>query len=300
MSDLRQYADGFFHFTQRERAGILSLVLLTLIVYLLRWYWPIPEDDKDYFRLFRKQIALLEQKDNPGLPLDDTRDLQNARPNNWDPFYFNPNTVAADQLSRFGWPQWLIQRFDKYRSKGGVFLKKEDVSRLYGLTPELFKKTEPYILLRPSETKNVPQHSDNRLAQPAETNMLELNAADSISLVGLKGIGPYMASKILRYRNALGGFVHFRQLTEIYGINAEQWEKVRPFLTVDSLLIRPLNLNTASFETLSGHPYLSGKEAQAIIKYRKQHGNFQSQEDLRGLIALKRETLTKLSPYLKF
>ena len=44
---------------------------------------------------------------------------------------------------------------------------------------------------------------------------VELNTADSAMLDAVRGIGPYYAKKILRYRELLGGYYSVEQLKEI-------------------------------------------------------------------------------------
>ena len=41
---------------------------------------------------------------------------------------------------------------------------------------------------------------------PSITKM-DLNTVDSIQLLGVKGVGPVFAHRIINYRNVLGGFV---------------------------------------------------------------------------------------------
>jgi DNA uptake protein ComE-like DNA-binding protein len=60
-------------------------------------------------------------------------------------FYFDPNTADSTQLLRLGLQPWQVRNIYKYRAKGGVYRKKEDFARLYGLTVKDYRRLEPYI-----------------------------------------------------------------------------------------------------------------------------------------------------------
>jgi competence protein ComEA len=48
--------------------------------------------------------------------------------------------------------------------------------------------------------------------------VVEINTADSLSIVYLKGIGPGFTKRIMKYRAMLGGFHSINQLKEVYGM----------------------------------------------------------------------------------
>lgn len=138
-------------------------------------------------------------------------------------------------------------------------------------------------------------YTSNKL-KPGET--IELNAADSISLTRVHGIGPSFARRIITYRNKLGGFINKDQLKEIYGLDAEKYAEINNEIRVDATRIKSLNVNTIDFETLRHFPYLSYKQANAVIQYRVQHGNYHSLNDMRDIALLNDEILSKIAPYI--
>ena len=60
-------------------------------------------------------------------------------------FAFDPNTADSTQLLRLGLQPWMVRNIYKYRAAGGVYRKKEDFARLYGLTVKQYQELEPYI-----------------------------------------------------------------------------------------------------------------------------------------------------------
>lgn len=63
---------------------------------------------------------------------------------------------------------------------------------------------------------------------------LDLNAADSLALLSLPGIGPAYASRILAYRRAHGAFASVEELRQVKGIGPKRLERLRAFVAVRS------------------------------------------------------------------
>jgi len=134
--------------------------------------------------------------------------------------------------------------------------------------------------------------------KPGET--VELNTADSASLTHIHGIGPSFARRIVAYRKQLGGFINKDQLKEVYGLDAVKYTEINDEIRVDASRVKKLSINTIDFETLRHFPYLSYKQANAVIQYRVQHGNYQSLNDMRDIALLNDEILSKIAPYITF
>ena len=45
--------------------------------------------------------------------------------------------------------------------------------------------------------------------------LIELNQADSLQLISIKGIGPFYSKQIIKYRKQLGEFLNYNQFSEI-------------------------------------------------------------------------------------
>ena len=71
-------------------------------------------------------------------------------------------------------------------------------------------------------------------------------------------------------------------------------------IVVDASSIKKLPINAATFDELRHHPYLTFKQINALIQYRKQHGFYASADDLRKVLLLNEEIIRKIEPYLSF
>jgi competence protein ComEA len=129
--------------------------------------------------------------------------------------------------------------------------------------------------------------------------LININAADSIELREIRGIGPVLSKRIVRYRYLLGGFVRSGQLKEVYGIDDRRYEQISGQFCIDTALIRHIPLNRVDRYTLARHPYLSDEQAGAVIRYRADHGRIDRPSQLLEERILDKETFDKISPYLR-
>jgi competence ComEA-like helix-hairpin-helix protein len=134
----------------------------------------------------------------------------------------------------------------------------------------------------------------------SEGTVIELNTADSLDLMKIPGIGSSFAKRIIAYRNLLGGYHRVEQLQEVYGMYEELYEKITPYLNIDSKMIAPLPLNTASLDKLKAHPYINFYQAKAIIEMRKKKGKLAGTEELKLLEEFTDEDWIRITPYLAY
>jgi len=133
----------------------------------------------------------------------------------------------------------------------------------------------------------------------AKVVLININSADSIELQVIRGIGPVLSKRIVKYRYLLGGFVSREQLKEVYGIDEERYRQIEKQVYADSSGIRYILLNQVDRYTLSRHPYLNESQAEAIINFRKVKGSLERPEQLLDGNILDQEVYIKISPYLR-
>ncbi|MDR1332447.1 MAG: helix-hairpin-helix domain-containing protein [Tannerella sp.] len=129
--------------------------------------------------------------------------------------------------------------------------------------------------------------------------IVELNAADTLTLQKVPGIGSYYARRIVQYRDRLGGFYTIGQLGEAYGIDADKYAELAPWFTVDPSLVRKMPVNTLPVDSLNHHPYISYRQAHAIDRLRKQK-RLDNWENLQRLNVFTGDERERMEPYLSF
>jgi competence protein ComEA len=127
----------------------------------------------------------------------------------------------------------------------------------------------------------------------------DLNSADTLELMQVRGIGPTFSRRILRYRDILGGYAQLTQLMEVYGIDEQHYNNICDFLCADTSLIIKLHPVTDNFGTLLRHPYLDYEQVARILRLRNT-GKLNSPEDLLQSPAFSETDLARLRPYLFF
>lgn len=180
----------------------------------------------------------------------------------------------------------------KSEKKGIIFLSVMIIA-LFVLPLASRERACPLFLLTPLETFDTTENSPiKQLSSP-----IELNTADSSTLVKIKGIGPYYATKIIRYREQLGGFHSPKQLKEI----KFQYMDIDTLLvnfTADPSFIREKDLDTMTFKAVLRHPYLTYEDVQLIFNAKRKFGkiNFSILNSEKILPLYK---LQKIKPYFK-
>ena len=220
---------------------------------------------------------------------------------------FDPNTADSTLLLSLGLQPWQVRSIYRYRAKGGIYRQPSDFARLYGLTVKQYKELLPYIHIsdeyKPAaevygRTDAVRSGRDT-LRYPVKLQpgqYVTLDDADTASLRKVPGIGRYYASRIVRYRNELGGYVSVAQLSEIEGIP----EAALSYFRVTGGAVRKLNLNRLTLNELKHHPYINFYQARRIIDYRRLKGPLHSIDDLRLLKDFSQRDIDRLRPYVEF
>ena len=222
-------------------------------------------------------------------------------------YAFDPNTADSTLLLSLGLQPWQVRSIYRYRAKGGIYRQPSDFARLYGLTVKQYKELLPYIHIsdeyKPAaevygRTDAVRSGRDT-LRYPVKLQpgqYVTLDDADTASLRKVPGIGRYYASRIVRYRNDLGGYVSVAQLSEIEGIP----EAALSYFRVTGGAVRKLNLNRLTLNELKHHPYINFYQARRIIDYRRLKGPLHSIDDLRLLKDFSQRDIERLRPYVEF
>ena len=214
----------------------------------------------------------------------------------FNPFDFCPDTMKLKDWMRLGFSEKQASRITNYQSKGGKFFKKEDFQKMYCVSEETYSILEPYIHISAAEKKQEKWENPNSAVK--YTNKLELNEVDSFDLVKVPGIGEKTASRIILYREKLGGFIRIDQLKEVFSIDEERFTKIEPYLYVNAANIMKINVNEATISDLVKHPYIDYYLAKSIVTQRDKKGKYASLAEMKKVLLIYDELYQKIVPYL--
>ena len=283
----RDSLQTLFNFTATDRGAFL--VLLPLLVLLAGWP-RIFLDVKDSGQQLPSTIVARADS----VYQEWQRTSHKVR--KLSPDVFDPNTLSAAGFRQMGLDSSLSERIVRYRSKGGKFKKSSDLLKMWGMDTAMFRLLEPFIRLQPDSSRKPITPAFKKILTAVQ---YDLNLADTADFESVPGIGQKMAARILRYRASLGGFVDKNQLYEVYGIDSLAVFSMEQFFIKPGYLPAFMDVNTATYEMLEIHPYLTAVQARAILFYRYQHGNFKTLEELKKVKLMDEKTLIRIRPYIK-
>lgn len=297
-----------FRFSKKERSGIVILLLIIFILILIGKLIPcfIPSEKTDFSK-WEAEINNYLAHTNKQIP--DVRSFHLAA--------FNPNEVDSASLFNMGVPLKVSANWIKYLEKGGRFRDKEEVKKIFGMTSVLFEQLDSFMVIpkviisdvnEGGNTFNVKAKTEfkrDTIIRPTFSkskrelvSVLELNKADSLQLLEIPGIGPVLASRIIRYRNLLGGYLTVEQLKEVYGMRQENFTAASQYFTADSSSLKTFNINFSTVQELGRHPYVGFRTARKIFRLRDKMGKLSGPEDLSTVMTS--DSLKRLIPYVKF
>jgi competence protein ComEA len=287
---LKSPVKNYLTLTKTEWNGLVVLVLMiTAVIAAPYVYQRFHKYEPVNFQKFNVALAQLKRAGVTGNSAID-EEKENDLAASLKLFAFNPNNLPANQWQKLGLTARQIRGIKNYEAKGGKFYSKADVKKMYTITPQDYKRLQPYI--------NLPEEEEiNKVAKPLI--IVELNTADSATLTSLNGIGPAFARRIVQYRTRLGGFHNKHQLQEIVGMDNMRYQDVQGQFTIDKRKVKRFNVNQIEFEDIKDFPYLNFKQMNAIIQYRKQHGNYELFSELGNIAILDKTDLKKIKPYVQ-
>lgn len=297
--------EEFFYMQKSDRKVLLFLFLIVAIALIVGFLIDNSPDPEAAVTIDSVQIARDE-----AMPRQPIQQYYQVEERKTERFAFDPNTADSTQLLRLGLQPWQVRNIYKYRAAGGIYRKKEDFARLYGLTAKQYRELEPYIHIssdyRPaSELFEKPvrqphiEDSSRTLRYPVklkEGETIDLSVADTTLLRRVPGIGSYYARRVREYGERLGGYVNTEQLREIEDFPVE----ALGYFTLSNPSIKKLNVNQLSQSELRRHPYISYSQARAIVDYRRKHGRIDNLDQLRLLPDFTAEKIGRLRPYVTY
>lgn len=197
---------------------------------------------------------------------------------------FDPNKEKQEELIAMGLPRSAVRGIISFREKYRPFKQAEDLFQVFGIDSSLALKMLPYVLLE--------------MPEEAELGVLDINSADSINLCQLPNIGPFTASKILKWRNRLGGFHRMSQLVEHHIFDSIELKELQNYIEIGKHNVW-LNLNESSLDELQSHPYINYYLARNIVAFREQVGQYKRVTELMNIELVDDVLFSKLAPYLK-
>ena len=314
---------NYFTYSKKEQRGLIVLLGLMLLSIAANFLLPalIPEKQFDIkpFQLEVEQfLATVKKADSTSglkkfIYYNDVKEpvASVLAPFLSSPFYFDPNTLSEDDWIKMGMDNKVTRNILRYREKGGKFRDSDGFRRIYGMNDEIFSILEPYLKFEATGkssqeiVKNEKKYDNSAAVEKyekgpaAEKIQVELNSADSATLLSLNGIGPSFAGRIIKSRDRLGGFYKKEQLLEIKGMDSLRYNQFISQVNADTGIVRKIDLNKVTFKELMRHPYFEYYLVKAIFSKKDEIEKYDSVEQLKHLPVMYEELYNKIEPYLE-
>ena len=304
MDSLRKW----FSFNKGERIAIITILALILLLVLACLFRPSRKSLSDESLhnldslLALRQAAIETQRQQQAEKAQEVAELH--------PFPFNPNTISEEEWLQMGLTDRQVRNIMNYKAKGGKFYSKNDLGKLYTISEEEYTQLEPFIVLpevsrgsggkASSQKQDNPAYEEKTKTEKKVIPVVDLNRVDSTTLVELPQIGPYTASRIVEFREKLGGFVDKEQLRDVKGMDEARFAAIQPYINLGAVEVRIVDVNRADFKTLVHHPYLSYEQVKRIFNQREKRGMIKNWEQLEALLREEGEVNPLLEHYLKY
>jgi len=305
---IKSLVRNHFGFSRAETNGMVLLfptILLTIFSpFLFNQFFSLSNQEE----FFDQKNALKWQKElEANILVANNTNAQPLKPKKtikkiFRQFEFNPNSVTHKQLLELGFNKRIANNWLKFVKSGGRFYEMKHLSKIYGMDENRLKSLSDYIQFDKKEIKEYSKEDSKKPFQKTFKIVIQeknLNATSANDLKQISGIGEKLSTRIIKFRDRLGGFHELNQLNDVYGLDSLVIEKITEnFHLTDSL--SKIDINHISEKDLSKHPYISYKIARVIVNYRQQHGVFKNGSDLLKIHIIDKGLLAKITPYLRF
>jgi len=315
---MKKFVSSYFSFTRKERRGVSVLLLLILLFSVIPFFYPYFIKHRQPDRAaFEKAVAALKLQVDSGRTAfakkyegyERDNDYRQPQPEGDNSvakgtlFYFDPNSLSADGWKKLGLRDKTIATILHYLEKGGKFRQPEDIGKIWGLHPDEAERLMPYVKFAETQKAGdgtVRSFSNTGFTKKPEHQLtaFDINTADTSVFIALPGIGSKLATRIVAFREKLGGFYKVEQVGETYGLPDSTFKKISAYLLLQHPVLRQININKATEAELKLHPYIRYNLATAIVQYRSQHGNFGTVSDIKKIMMVTDDIFIRLSPYL--
>lgn len=299
--ELKKLINDYFRFNKTERQGFTALSVILVLAMLINLFidkinFSKPTD----FTEAKLLIAKLEAEKR-----ETTAGKQLSL------FAFDPNTVAPEVLDTLALPLSIKNNLVRYRDRGGKFRNKEDFRKLYGMTDSIYAAISPFIDL---PVAGEPANAKSRKESVAEKTFFffDPNKATADELKKL-GFTEQQRKNLTAYRDKGGKFRQKEDLARIYGIDAQFFSELEPWISITSeetsqaeeteiaqapRQIVEVEINSADSLALLTLPGIGPAFSGRIIKYRNLLGGFHSVEQLKEVYGMTDERFSDFAGHI--
>jgi len=280
-----------FKFNKQERSGIFFLLL---VIFSLQLIYLLISNEVFYssehsFVLDTKVQKLLDSVNGQSIP----GELPKMYP-------FNPNFLSDYKGYTLGMSNEEIDRLHLFRSENRWVTSAKEFQRVTNISDSLLQQIAPLFKFPAwaSQSKNQKKTQQKKISV-ANVKFKDLNQATAEEFKDIYGIGDKLSSRIIKFRNRLGGFMVNEQLYDVYGLEKEVVLRIlEEFRIKQQPAIEKININTATVREMRNLIYINQKLANQIVTYRDSVGIIKSFTELTKIEDFPAKKIDRIELYL--
>jgi len=286
-----------FSFSKQERSGIFFLlfiiVVLQVIFYMMQYTSNHEEGKLLVDKETQAEIDVLKQRSQE----KDSIQI----------FSFNPNFISDYKGYTLGMSLEEIDRLHAFRAQNKFINNSDEFQEITHISDSLLKVISPFFKF-PEWTKN--KFTDQNKISISTTQkdlntdgekfqIYDLNSATAEDLKSVFGIGNKLSTRIVKFRDRLGGFLLDDQLNDVYGLEPEVVDRtLKKFQVLSKPTIMKININTASVDEIAQLIYIRYNVATRIVEYREINGSISSFTELKKIEDFPVDKIQRIELYL--
>ncbi len=210
---------------------------------------------------------------------------------------FNPNFISDYKGYTLGMSVPEIDRLHAFRDKKRFVNSAKEFQEVTKVSDSLLHILRPYFKFPEWKKK---KNKQNKYRDIEIFPVKDLNDCTVEELQSVSGIGETLSKRIVKFRNALGGFLIDKQLFDVYGLKPDVAERVlKQYKVIKVPEIKKININTATPSELSKLLYIQKKVAFEVVNYRNLNDSITSFDELSNIKNFPFKKIDKIKLYLK-
>lgn len=288
--------NDFFKFTATQRAGIFSLLLIIVAIQIAYYFREVKfEEDTS----LEKQEWLSLQSQIDTAKVEKANYKQTLYP-------FNPNFITDFKGYKLGMSTAEIDRLLEFRKKNLYVNSAEEFQALTKISDSLLATMAPYFkfpdwVKNKKQSKGFESFSNQSYAKKEKMQIIDINLATQEDLIKVYGIGPGLSERILKQKEALGGFVSMDQMNDVWGLSPEVTEKLNLQFKIGVVPnIKKVRINDVSAKELQLFPYFRYPLNKEIVTYRSMNNGIKNADDLVKIKGFPADKVVIIDKYLEY
>ncbi|MEM9001418.1 MAG: helix-hairpin-helix domain-containing protein [Bacteroidota bacterium] len=215
---------------------------------------------------------------------------------------FNPNFITDYKGYMLGMSVAEIDRLHDYRKTDRYVDSAKEFQEVTQVSDSLLNTISPYFRFPEwSQHKRKPyvKYTPRTNMAISGSTIRDLNSASIDELTSVYGIGEKLATRIVKFRDRLGGFLVNDQLYDVYGLRPEVVERaLLQFQVLHKPDIKKININSATSSEIAELVYIRYDVANKIVRYRNEKGGIATFGELRAIEGFPSEKIDRIKLYL--